>query len=699
MSIAAGLREIVDRLNAPPLYINLSLVQFDELPASTLLSVVNKVLAVLDPRHNVDIDNERMEDTYKRMVDFITVLGYPDDSAIASKEGFMNGDKRVLHPLLYWLLVNLTALKERAYLARFLTNFEVPQDFLQDYNIADMYSKYKELQSTFKATHSALQHQRETSAMPEELKRDIQQLSVEKDQLIVKIKALKHRTTGDAEFNAIFDVTSRLRHEQEEEAQLADTYRKQRRQLEEVERLHRGAVQRLQEMRQARAEAEEEPGRMLEARIMLAYRRGVGQVIRKDVHNAGVQLERMKAAHDALCEELESAEKQLSVPSIDDATLLDMEEKLESLQEEVESMESSLKSQLQAQASVENKGGGLQVYRQQAQLVAKKHEALSTKVEAMEIERNAAALELEKLESKYEQQMGHRYLRREDFKEYAVTLREKTKKFKSAKSEMQRLRSEGSILKRTEQLLKEKLEDSKRRLRAVEEEYGVVGHDELESRLMEASEAKSAADAKKGSQMEELSEVVTKINLLLREKKNELAPRIKVLRTTRERLAEAEAIYLTKKTKYEAIETDLSREVKERKSVTERLLEETESLRSRAAEIELKIIATESLMERGEREQQCLDGSMQFSKDHPTLSSVYAAKIGEVERTCQALKVQEKDVQDSFDRRVHQKQLFERLNRLLEVKLRSLATADGEVGLGRVEHLAKGVNRLIIEGN
>lgn len=63
--------------------------------------------------------------------------------------------------------------------------------------------------------------------------------------------------------------------------------------------------------------------------------------------------------------------------------------------------------------------------------------------------------------------------------------------------------------------------------------------------------------------MEELSEVVTKINLLLREKKNELAPRIKagqrgwafryallqVLRTTRERLAEAEAIYLTKKTK------------------------------------------------------------------------------------------------------------------------------------------------------
>lgn len=67
--------------------------------------------------------------------------------------------------------------------------------------------------------------------MPEELKRDIQQLSVEKDQLIVKIKgmlllyvyeqylvsALKHRTTGDAEFNAIFDVTSRLRHEQEEE--------------------------------------------------------------------------------------------------------------------------------------------------------------------------------------------------------------------------------------------------------------------------------------------------------------------------------------------------------------------------------------------------------------------------------------------------------------------------------------------------
>ncbi|KAF4686802.1 hypothetical protein FOZ62_010227 [Perkinsus olseni] len=602
----------------------------------------------------VDMENERVEATYQRMVEFITILGYPSDHSQAFKECFVNGDKRVLHPLLYWLLVNLPALRERAYLARFLVNLEVPQDFMQDDNVAEMYGKYKELQSTFKATHSALQQQRDAATMPNELKRDIQQLSVEKDQLMMKIKAFKQRTAGDADFGTILDVTSKLRHEQEEEAQLADAYKQQRRQLERVEHLHLTASQRLQAMRQARADAEEKPQRMLE-------------VIRAEVENNGARLEQMTAAHDVLCRELDAAEKQLNVPNIDEATLQDAEEKLADLHEEVESMESSLKSQLQAQAALDSKGGGLQVYRHQAQLLAKKHEALSKKVEAIETERNSAAFELEQLEADYEQRMGHRYLRREDFKDYAATLRDKTKKFKLAKSEVQSLRSEGSILKRTEQLLEERLAEAQQGLREVEEKFGVVGHDHLESRLMEASEAKSAADARKGSQMEALSEVVTKINFMLREKKNELAPRIKAGTAKREELAEAEGVYLTKRTEYEAVEADLNREVMQRRSVTDKLLEETESLRSRADEIELKIIATESLVARGERERQCLEGRSRFSDEHPTLSAAYTAKIRELEQTCQTLKLQQKDVSNSLDRRVHQKQLFERLNRLLEV--------------------------------
>ncbi|KAF4754359.1 hypothetical protein FOZ63_022066, partial [Perkinsus olseni] len=133
----------------------------------------------------------------------------------------------------------------------------------------------------------------------------------------------------------------------------------------------------------------------------------------------------------------------------------------------------------------------------------------------------------------------------------------------------------------------------------------------------------------------------------LREKKNELAPRIKVLRAKREELAEAEGVYLTKRTEYEAVEADLNREVMQRRSVTDELLEETESLQSRADEIELKVIATESLVERGERECQCLDGRSRFSDEHPTLSAAYTAKIRELEKTCQALKLQQKDVSNS----------------------------------------------------
>ncbi|KAF4675879.1 hypothetical protein FOL47_007120 [Perkinsus chesapeaki] len=689
MSIAAGLREIVDRLNGHPFNMGMSLIQFDELSPYDLLLLVNKVIITLDAKHKVDMENEKIDATYQRMTEFISVLGYPSDYGQSFRDGFIKGDKRVLHPILYWLLINLSQLKERAYLARYLVDFGVPQEFMQDVGVAEMYGKFKELQSTFKATHSALQQQKATAVLPKDLRRDIQQLSVEKDQLVVKIKSFKNRTSGNPDFSALLEVTSKLRNEQEEEARLSEQYRQQKHQLEQAENFHQAASQRLQEMRQAREEAEENPGRMLE-------------VIRSDVETTGARLQQMTSDHGILCQELDAAERQLSVPNIDEETLLDAEEKLSELQDEVDSMENSLKSQLQAQASLDSKNasGGLQVYRQQAQLVAKKHEALSKRVEAIEVERNSAAFELEQLEADYEQRTGHRYLHREEFKEYAATLRDKTNKFKLAKNEVQTLRSEVSILKRTEQLLNERLGNAVGQLRSVEEQYGVVGHDELESRLMEASEAKSIADSKKGTQMEEISALVTKINFLLREKKNELAPSIKILRAKREELAEAEGVYLTKRTEYEAVEADLSKDVMERRSVVNKLLEETESLRSRAEEIKLRTIATDALIDRAEREGKCLSGQARFSEEYPSLSSAYTARIGELEQGCHASRKQQADVQNSYDWRMHQKQLFQRLNRLLEMKLRSVESSSVEVeGPGHVEHLAQGVNRLVIEGN
>ena len=56
-------------------------------------------------------------------------------------------------------------------------------------------------------------------------------------------------------------------------------------------------------------------------------------------------------------------------------------------------------------------------------------------------------------EREYEQTKGHKYMNRDEFKNYAASLRDKSAKFKRLKTELSELRGEVAVLLRTEQLL------------------------------------------------------------------------------------------------------------------------------------------------------------------------------------------------------------------------------------------------------
>jgi len=53
----------------------------------------------------------------------------------------VQGDKPVIYPVLEWLLRHMTELKERAYLARYLVKIDIPQDFMVDSQIAELYEQ------------------------------------------------------------------------------------------------------------------------------------------------------------------------------------------------------------------------------------------------------------------------------------------------------------------------------------------------------------------------------------------------------------------------------------------------------------------------------------------------------------------------------------------------------------------------------
>ena len=59
----------------------------------------------------------------------------------AFRQGLVQGDKQIIHPILSWLLQNMTDLKKRAYLAHYLVKVDVPLEILSDSDVAALYEQ------------------------------------------------------------------------------------------------------------------------------------------------------------------------------------------------------------------------------------------------------------------------------------------------------------------------------------------------------------------------------------------------------------------------------------------------------------------------------------------------------------------------------------------------------------------------------
>merc|ERR1719265_2359391 len=159
-------------------------------------------------------------------------------------------------------------------------------------------------------------------------------------------------------------------------------------------------------------------------------------------------------------------------------------------------------------------------------------------MKALEEERDAHAKQLSQKEREYEQMKGHKFMKRDEFKTYAASLREKSAKFKRLKGELSDLRHECAVLTRTEQILQAK-------------DPTPAGMRETENALEKASVEKAQVDQAKGKTLDEISAIVQKINTQLKDKKNKLAPQIKALRSVRQSFQQVEVKYMEKKSAYD----------------------------------------------------------------------------------------------------------------------------------------------------
>merc|ERR1711920_527684 len=207
--------------------------------------------------------------------------------------------------------------------------------------------------------------------------------------------------------------------------------------------------------------------------------------------------------------------------------------------------------------------------------------------------RDVLSKDLSTKEREYEQMKGHKFMKRDEFKNYAASLRDKSAKFKRLKAELSEIRHEAAVLVRTEQILQAM-------------DPTPVGLRETEARLEKASVDKSQVDKAKGKTLDEISAIVQKINQQLKEKKNKLAPQIKALRSVRQNFQQVEVKYLEKKSAYDQAKTTMDGELSKVSSEVRQLENEVLDAEQNYHELNMQLCTSDSKLTRARHESLCM---------------------------------------------------------------------------------------------
>lgn len=190
----------------------------------------------------------------------------------------------------------------------------------------------------------------------------------------------------------------------------------------------------------------------------------------------------------------------------------------------------------------------------------KKKEQKADELKKLELEKNALEKQMHEKEEGYAKQKGSKYMKRDDFRQYAANLRVKNTQYKTIVKQLDEVKSEVSVLFRTQTILKSRAENVDEFMADLEKKKGIVGYSKIDEQIQGVSEVKEQLDNAKSQSLQELTQLVAQIEEQVKDQKTKLAPDIKKMRNIRQRMGEMEVDYNEKKKKYDLIVSSLESE-------------------------------------------------------------------------------------------------------------------------------------------
>jgi intraflagellar transport protein 81 len=646
------IQDIVAILKNPPFNETMTLFSFEEKKEYELLDLIIKVMGMIDT--SVKLDNNDTAACLKAIFEFLLILKFPYPSERQLQDDLAHGDKRLLIQILHFLLTGLRTLSDKYYVNKFTSPININQEYLGDEDISELYNQLKELQAEFLTTYNMLQEKKQNAPRIEEIQEDIRKSQNDKLQLSRSIAKLKKEYTSKPDFPALFEMTSKLRKEQEQDSNLEKKIAKQMYDIKEAEERLIVAQQRLIDNK-----------KNLDNNVSAL----------KLLENARAQRNNNRDAFENLSKyelidrrnRIKTMEEIIQMPEISMSDLQELKQQRQDLLLEIDKLENKLKNS-------PTHSSELQIYKQSAMQATNAREASEKNLAKLEKEKNLLEIKYNELNKKFEAQKGYKFVRKNDLIQQAENLKKKKEIYHKCQKVIDKIKGEALILDRTINILKEKTPDGEDILKKYEEKNGKILN-QAKRELEQLATRKQEIDESKALTLEEYAKLIQQLKKKIadQDKRNIIAP----LAEERDKLKkEYEMIlptYEKKKRDFQNATADLRRNydsIEAEYNESEKTFRECQN---KYHQLNLSNLINAALLKRCEDESQYMSKQdKRYRDDFKDYQSYYKELINQEASLIRELREKQLKTKEAFEDNDRQTKMYSDMKALLTVKLESI---------------------------
>ena len=497
------IQDLVAVLKNPPFNETMTLFSFEEKKVYELLDLIIKVMGMIDK--SIQLDNNDTAACLKAVFEFLLILKFPYPSERQLQDDLARGDKRLLITILHFLLTGLQTLSEKYYVNKFIAPININQEYAGDDDIQELNNQYRELQAEFLTTHNMLQEKKQNAPRIEEMQEDIRKCQNDKLQLSRSIAKLKKEYLSKPDFAALFEMTSKLRKEQEQDSNLEKKIARQAYDIKEAEERLIVAQQRLIDNK-----------KNLDNNISALQLLENARAQRNNNRDAFENLSKYELIDRR--NRIKNMEEIIQMPEISMRDLQELKQQREDLILEINKLENKLKNS-------PTNSSELQIYKQSAMQATNAREASEKNLAKLEKEKNLLEIKYNELNKKFESQKGYKFVRKNDLIQQAENLKKKKEIYHKCQKVIDKIKGEALILDRTINILKEKTPDGEDILKKYEEKNGKILN-QAKRELEQLATRKQEIDESKALTLEEYAKLIQQLKKKIADqnKQNIIAP-------------------------------------------------------------------------------------------------------------------------------------------------------------------------------